>query len=158
MGIRAAVLLAFLLLPSLVFGTTIKDLQNQLDAARIDLYFLRRDLPLFRYGKDFSLADDCGLDWRLLPAIAVKESTGGKFIPRGSFNPFGWGSGRIFFSDFRQAIRTVAKNLCGDNPATASYYRGRTTREILAAYNPPSVDPKYPDKVLWIMSAFENLE
>lgn len=51
------------------------------------------------------------LDCYLLPSIAGLESTFGKFIHPQSYNPFGWGRGYIMFSQWKDAINTVAKGL-----------------------------------------------
>ena len=130
-------------------------------AEAIDAYFAERDMPLKGMGEKMveeALKND--LDWRLLPAIAVRESTGGKFeckkVPN---NPFGWGSCKIGFKSNEQAIETVARNLGGNNPNTARHYDEKTVIEILRAYNPPSIVPKYAEQVMAIMDVIgdENL-
>ncbi len=119
----------------------------------IDAYFRAFDMPLFGTGQLFAeAAEKYKLDWRLLPAIAVRESTGGKFACKGEkFNPFGWASCKVGFSSYQEAIDTVAKNLAGRNSATAKYYLGKDTKGILLAYNPPSIVPKYSSQVMYIM-------
>jgi hypothetical protein len=75
--------------------------------------FLQKyDSPLAPYAKTFiSIADKYDFDWRFLPAIAGTESTFGLRYIRGTYNPFGWGSGRIRFSSWDNGIKTVAKAL-----------------------------------------------
>jgi len=130
-------------------------------AEAIDAYFAERDMPLKGMGEKMveeALKND--LDWRLLPAIAVRESTGGKFeCKKVSNNPFGWGSCKIGFKSNEQAIETVAHNLGGNNPNTARHYDEKTVIEILRAYNPPSVVPRYAEQVIAIMDIIgdENL-
>ncbi len=51
------------------------------------------------------------LDCYLLPSISGVESTFGKFLIPGTFNPFGWGRGDIPFKSYHEAIMTVAKSL-----------------------------------------------
>ncbi len=51
------------------------------------------------------------LDCYLLPSISGLESTFGRFILPGSFNPFGWGGGYILFNDWGQGIDAVGKGL-----------------------------------------------
>ena len=123
------------------------------EAEAIDAYFADHDMPLLGTGaKMAEEADKNDLDWRLLPAIAVRESTGGKHsCKRVENNPFGWGSCKIGFDSIDEAIETLAKNLGGNNPNTAKHYDDKTTREILRAYNPPSIVPKYVDQVIKIM-------
>jgi hypothetical protein len=94
------------------------------------------------------MADKCDIDWRLLPAIGVRESSGGKF--QYNNNPFGWGSAKIRFKDFSQAIDVVSDNLCGLNDATAKYYKDKTTYQRLWYYN-GTVIPSYPQEVIDIM-------
>lgn len=124
-------------------------------ARAVDAYFEKRGMPLAGTGEVMvRVAEKNGLDWRLLPAIAVRESTGGKnACKRVKNNPFGWGSCKIGFESMEQAIETVAHNLGGNNPNTARHYDDKTTRQILNAYNPPSIVPRYAEQVLSIMKA-----
>jgi hypothetical protein len=127
----------------------------KLEAEAIDKYFEKYDMPLFGLGR--KMVDEAelhGIDWRLLPAITVRESTGGKnACIRVKFNPFGWGSCKIGFKSYEEAIEIVAKNLGGNNPNTAFHYDNKTTLEILKAYNPPSIVPNYAKQVISIMNA-----
>lgn len=127
-------------------------------AEAIDAYFAKYDMPLKGMGmKMVEEAEKNSLDWRLLPAIAVRESTGGKHeCKRVPNNAFGWGSCKIGFKSNEQAIETVARNLGGNNPNTARHYDEKDTKEILQAYNPPSVVPKYAEQVMAIMDAIGN--
>jgi len=123
-------------------------------AEAIDSYFKSHDMPLAGYGMKMveeALKND--LDWRLLPAIAVRESTGGKFdCIKVTNNPFGWGSCKIGFDSNDKAIETVAKNLGGNNPKTEKHYADKTTKQILRAYNPPSIVARYAEQVMKIMN------
>lgn len=125
-----------------------------LQAEKIDAYFAKRNMPLEGYGMKFAeAAKENGLEWSLLPAIAIKESTGGKFACHN--NPFGWGSCKIKFKDFDTAILVVAKNLGGNNPNTEKYYKDKTTIEKLHHYN-NSVVPTYTDEILEFMELIEQ--
>ena len=120
--------------------------------SRIDAYFSKYNMPLAGYGNDFvAIADECEMDWRLLPAIAVRESTGGKHMQYN--NPFGWGGAKIPFKSIPDAIQTVGMNLCGDNPRTARLYSNTPVRKKLYYYN-GTVVPSYPSEVMWIMKQF----
>ena len=130
------------------------------EAEAIDAYFAGHDMPLVGTGKKMAEAADAnGLDWRLLPAIAVRESTGGKNdCNRVKNNAFGWASCKVGFKTTEEAIETIAKNLGGNNPKTAYHYDNKTTKEILNAYNPPSVVPQYTAQVISIMNLIGDAE
>lgn len=132
----------------------------KLQADAIDAYFTKHDMPLAGTGiKMTQAASDNDLDWRLLPAIAVRESTGGKNdCTKVKNNPFGWGSCKIGFNSLDEAIEVVAKNLGGNNPNTARAYDNKTTLQILRIYNPPSVIPKYASQVMSIMKEIGNAD
>jgi hypothetical protein len=125
---------------------------------QIDQYFSDRNMPLEGYGELMvRVADEYGLDWALLPAIAVREQSGGKVLPYNcpgktkNYNTFGWGSGRICFTSFDVAIETVGMKL-----GTLSYYKGKSTYAKLQTYNPPSVVPTYAEEVIAIMNAIKS--
>lgn len=127
---------------------TILDEKRLTRAEMVDVYFRERSMPLAGLGLKFvETAEAHDLDWRLLPAIAVRESSGGKKAC-GS-NPFGWASCRQTFRSYEEAIETVAMNLGGKNPRTARYYDG-DTREKLHRYN-GTVIRAYPSEVIAIM-------
>lgn len=123
-------------------------------ADRINAYFGTWDLPLASHGEFMvEMADKYNLDWRLIPAIAMRESTGGKFACYN--NPFGWGSCKIKFDNFEEAIETLARNLAGENPRTEMYYKDKTTEEKLHFYN-GTVIKTYVREVVKIMDRIEN--
>ncbi|MBI2021746.1 glucosaminidase domain-containing protein [Candidatus Daviesbacteria bacterium] len=84
-------------------------------------YLDRYTSPLSNHAQDFiEAADEFGLDWKLVPAIAGVESTFGKNIPGGyeqsstSYNGWGWGvygDQAIYFNSWKDAIWTVSKGL-----------------------------------------------
>lgn len=127
-------------------------------AAKINGFFSDRGMPLAGFGeKMVAEANLNNIDPLLLPGIAIQESTGGKFAC--GFNPFGWGSCKTqAFESFNEAIEVVARNLGGNNENTESFYKGKDVRGILSTYNPPSVDPAYPDKVMGHMEKIKNYE
>jgi hypothetical protein len=86
-------------------------------------------------------ADAHGLDWRLLPSLALIESGGGR-AARGN-NLFGWANGKQTFNTIGEAIHTVASTL-----AHGKAYRGKDVGGKLATYNQ---DTDYPAMVLAIM-------
>lgn len=137
--------------------------QNHLtssEAKKIDAYFADRDMPLAGYGEVFVReARKNNLDPFLVAAISVRESTGGKFACKGATHSFlGWGSCRINFNSTEEAIEIVSWNLGGNNPNTAHFYADKTVKQILQAYNPPSVVAEYAYEVMDIMEKMRNYE
>ncbi|MPL62119.1 hypothetical protein SDC9_07719 [bioreactor metagenome] len=123
-------------------------------ALKINTYFHERSMPLFGHGMQFVLvAEKYGLPYDLLPAIAVRESSGGKNYINN--NPFGWGSAKIPFSDFNEAIEVVGKNLAGANPRTARYYATPDVKKKLYYYN-GTVIKGYEDQVIAIMNKIDK--
>ncbi|MCX8513931.1 MAG: hypothetical protein ORN26_02930 [Candidatus Pacebacteria bacterium] len=76
-------------------GMTISETLSQSDInaekiEKIRKYMSDRDMPLADNAEDFVLAANrYGLDYRLLAAIAVMESSGGKKMTGCTYNPFG---------------------------------------------------------------------
>jgi len=128
-----------------------KTLQKQANA--IDAYFKGHNMPL--QGKGMKMAQEAdknGLDYRLLPAIAAIESTGGRDACKNATHSFmGWGSCKIDFKSDDEDIETVAQNLGGNDPDTSKYYTGKTIKQILNIYNPPAIVPNYAKRVMKVM-------
>jgi hypothetical protein len=82
-------------------------------------------------------ADKYSLDFRLITAIAQKESNICKVIPPESYNCWGWGvhsKGSLGFSSFQEGIEEVSKGLRSDY-----LDKGLTTvNEIMSKYTPLS--------------------
>lgn len=128
-------------------------------AKQIDNYFHDNGMkPLVGYGMKMVLAAEANdIDPFLLPAIAVRESTGGihacKSVPN---NAWGWHSCKRGFNSYDEAITTIAKHLGGNMATTARYYENKTTIQILESYNPRSIVPRYPEQVMNIMKNIET--
>jgi hypothetical protein len=86
-------------------------------AVLVDRFLATYASPMQGMGKQFvTAADQNGLDWRLLPAIAFQESNLGKKIPRNSHNPFGWAiyegkNSGAYFDSWSEAINIVATRM-----------------------------------------------
>ncbi|OGK20045.1 hypothetical protein A3C23_03625 [Candidatus Roizmanbacteria bacterium RIFCSPHIGHO2_02_FULL_37_13b] len=101
-------------------------------------FFRRYNSDLFPYA-DLIVqeADKHGLDYRILPAIAMQESTLCKKIPENSYNCWGWditGSNVRRFSGYEEGIKVVSdgiKRLYVDKGLT-------TPSEVMAKYAPHS--------------------
>lgn len=105
----------------------------------ITQFFEEHKSPLKDYAADFvKVADKYNLDYRLLPAISMQESNGGKRLPKDSYNPFGYG---IYgekvtrFSSFSEAIERVGRGLKEDYIQQGL----ETPQQIMAKYTPPSL-------------------
>lgn len=126
-------------------------------AKNIDEYFAKNNLPLAGYGETFvEVADKYDLDYRLLPAIAMRESTGGKHAcPYGNgANVFGWHSCKTKFNSYEESIDKVGAHLAGEIKSTSHYYGNKTVWKKLRTYN--SVIAPYPDQVIAIMNKIEK--
>lgn len=88
--------------------------------------------------KFIEVADKHQLDYKLLPAIAMQESNGGKRVIKSSFNPFGfgiYGSKVVRFSSWEEGIETVGKTLREDYLDQGL----KTPEQIMTKYTPPSL-------------------
>lgn len=125
---------------------------------QLDIYFDSKGMPLAGYGIHFvKAADSAGIDYALLAAISVKESTGGKRYPKATNNPFGYGSAKISFPDIATAIYDISNKL-GCKTKT-SYCRAKgDSWGIANIYNPPTVEPGYADRVMKIIKDIKATE
>ncbi len=105
----------------------------------IETFFKNYKSPLATYSNTFiQTSDKYQLDWRLLPAIAMQESNGGKKIIDNSYNPFGYGiydGSVIKFRSWEEAIERVGKSLREDYLNQGL----KTPSQIMAKYTPPSL-------------------
>jgi len=121
--------------------------EDALKAKRIEnirKYLSKRGAPLAANAQDFvEAAQKYGIDYRLVAAISIIESSGGlhNFKP---YNAWGWGS--YSFKNFKEGIYTVSKGLGG------YYSRGLDTpKEISVYYCPPSAS-SWASKVSYVMN------
>ncbi len=113
---------------------------NKLDARSLIIknFFIDYKSPLADLADTFvAIADRYKLDYRLMPAISMQESGGGKIMPSNSYNPFGYGIyGKtvLRFANFGEAIERVGRGL-----KTDYYDLGlKTPGQIMPKYTPPS--------------------
>jgi hypothetical protein len=93
-------------------------------------FLLERESPISHLAEDFILAaDQNGLDWRLLPSIAMVESSGAKYYINN--NIFGWDNGKIRFRSVHSSIYEVALSI-----SSMRCYRGKDLDAMLWTYNP----------------------
>lgn len=116
---------------------------------RLREFLLKHDSPVHCLASEFLVAaDNNGLDWRLLPTIAIVETGGGRTQTRN--NVFGWDSGRQGFPSVRAGIHTVASRL-----ANSRLYRGKDLAGILRTYNRRKI---YANTVLALMKTLGPTE
>ncbi len=98
-------------------------------------YLKSKNSPLAENAQTFvDVADEYGIDYRLLPAIAGIESNFGQVQLENSYNPFGWGGGYIYFESFEEAISAVGFELY----ERCVKQRADTPAEIGPSYCPPN--------------------
>lgn len=112
----------------------------------LENYLSQFNSPLKEHAQDFlDAADNYGVDWRLIPAIAGVESTFGKRIPGGhdpeysSYNGWGWGvygTHLTTFNSWREAIFAVTKGV------KVGYINQGLT-------NPMEMNKKYASSPVW---------
>jgi hypothetical protein len=118
-------------------------------------YLKRYDSPLV-YLSSFLVekADQYGLDYRLIPAIAQQESNLCKIIPPKTYNCWGWGihsKGTLGFNSYEEAIDTVMSGI------KSEYIdKGYDTPDtIWKKYTPSSPDGAWAKGVNQFMSDME---
>ena len=106
-------------------------------------FFEALNSPASDLAEDFLLAaDHHGLDWRLLPSIAILESGGGRESMNN--NILGWDSCRRYFPSVQAGIHTVADRL-----ANSKLYKNKDLDRKLKTYSPSAM---YPGKVKRLMA------
>lgn len=83
--------------------------------ANLKKFFRKHNSVLYDYADYIvQISDTYGFDYRLLPAIAMQESTLCRAIPVDSHNCWGWGiygDHVIRFASYEEAIKTVAEGI-----------------------------------------------
>ena len=112
--------------------------------------------PLESYSnQNFEVSDKYGIDYRLIPAIAMKETGGGRTANTDSFNAWGFENGRTNFTSWESAIETVGKTLKEKYIA-----KGLTTPdEIMPVYAPPQMltGGKWAKDINFFFSQMESI-
>jgi hypothetical protein len=107
-------------------------------AANLRNFFRKYNSPLYDYAEVLiEVQDKYGIDYRVLPAIAMQESEGCKKIPPGSHNCWGWGiygDKVTTFASYPEAIETVAAGLKKNYVDQGRY----TASAIMERYTPSS--------------------
>jgi len=116
------------------------------------------DSPLKFYTTEIiEAADKYGLDWRLLPAIAMQESTLCNNLPErysDTYNCWGfgiYGTKVTRFSNYEDAIETVSRSLAINYIAHGL----DTPEEIMTKYTPSS-NGSWAESVAYVMSRLQT--
>jgi hypothetical protein len=111
-------------------------------AARLGKLFRTYHCPEPHHIPEYlSAADGYGLDYRLLPAVSIRETLCG--VMEKQNNRWGYHPGRQTFPSIEVGIDFMARRL-----AEGALYKGKTTQQKLFTYNPL---PEYPGEVERIM-------
>jgi hypothetical protein len=115
--------------------------------ARLENFFRTYHCPTPYHTSDYlRAADGYGLDYRLLPALSIRETLCGK-AERQQHNAWGYHPGHQSFPSMEIGIDFVAQRL-----AQHRLYKGKTLDDKLFTYNPRSA---YPNEVKRIMGQIE---
>ena len=115
--------------------------------ARLEAFFKAYDCPSPLHVDEYlKAADSHDVDYRLLPAISLVESTCGAFERRN--NRWGWDSVQSGFPSVPAGIEYITEQLA-ENP----HYKGKSIREKLFTYNPY---PPYVRQVERLMHQIED--
>ncbi len=115
--------------------------------ARLERFFQTYHCPTPYHTSDYlRAADGYGLDYRLLPALSIRETLCGR-AERQQHNAWGFHPGHQTFPSTEIGIDFVAQRL-----AQHRLYKGKTLDAKLFTYNPRSA---YPNEVKRIMGQIE---
>jgi hypothetical protein len=119
--------------------------------ARLEKFFRRYHCPAPHHVSEYlHVADGYGLDYRLLPAVSIRETLCGvaeKDRADMLNNYWGYHPGRQIFPSVSAGIEYVARQLA-QNPL----YKGKPLQDKLFTYNPR---PAYPEEIRRIMRQIE---
>jgi hypothetical protein len=130
-------------------GTSAENLGPLPDSrpAKLEAFFKSYQCPRPYYIEDYlRAADTYGVDYRLLPALSVRESTCGQYDRRN--NRWGWDSARTGFRSVPVGIEFVTGQL-----AQGDYYEGKSLEEKIYTYNPL---PRYVAEVKHLMREIDE--
>lgn len=124
-----------------------KNMEKLRRISRVEKFLGKHKSPLYPYARHIvEEAAKNGIDYRLIPAIAMNESTLCKAIPHNSYNCWGWGiyGDKVTrFSSYQEAISIISEGL------KKNYYdRGMASPSaIMTAYTPSSPDGIWARKI-----------
>lgn len=124
-------------------STRAQDSETLAKIENVRNYLSRRNSPLAQYAEEIvKAATQYGIDYRLVPAISIIESSGGIHTFR-TYNAWGWGKRN--FSSWEEGIWEVSKGL-------GNYYaKGLTTPQKISVYYCPPSASEWARKVSYVM-------
>lgn len=137
-------------------GTEQDELKERKDprVAYLKSFLRRYDSELYEHAAFIvDTADKYGIDYRLLPAIAMQESNLCRVIPHGSHNCWGWGiyGGKVTrFESYPAAIEAVSKGL-----KEGYVDQGLTTPELIMRKYTPSSNGSWASGVNFFLNRIE---
>jgi hypothetical protein len=131
-----------------VVNHTPKYIPDAKKVENIRKYLAGRNAPLAAYAEEFvKAADHYDIDYRIVAAISVIESGGGK----NNFRPHNaWGWGKMSFENWTEGIWTVSGGI------SRYYSRGLTTPQLMAPYYCPPNAAKWSQNVTFVMNQIGN--
>ncbi len=123
--------------------TRVESSESIMKVENVRAYLTARNSPLAIHAQEIvKAADEHGIDYRLLPAISIIESSGGIHTFR-THNAWGWGKKN--FSSWEEGIWAVSKGL-------GNYYsRGLNTPQKISVYYCPPSAGEWARKVSFVM-------
>lgn len=124
-------------------STRVEDSETLRKVESVKQYLAKRNSPLAQYAQEIvEAANEYGIDYRLVPAISIIESSGGIHTFR-TYNAWGWGKKN--FSSWEEGIWEVSKGL-------GNYYsRGLNTPQKISVYYCPPSATDWARKVSFVM-------
>jgi len=145
--IARAVLLGVTACAAVASDSTLPPESHDPRGARLEAFFKTYGCPAPLHVNDYlRAADSHALDYRILPAISLVESTCGAFEKMN--NRWGWDSAQSGFPSVPAGIEFISSQLADGQP-----YRGKTVKEKLFTYNPY---PQYVRQVEKLMRQIED--
>lgn len=154
LGITSKPGVTYAALPSLSQITQDEITQIDRRVENVQQFFARYNSPLEPFAQHvIDAAINYGIDFRLLPAIAMQESNLCKKAPKNSYNCWGfgiYGKKVTRFENYPEAINTVTKTLAKEYKAKGL----ETPEEIVSKYT-PSDNGKWVNSVLHFMNVLQ---
>ncbi|MDX9738968.1 MAG: hypothetical protein RBT33_01205 [Candidatus Dojkabacteria bacterium] len=124
-------------------STRVENSESLIQVENVRVYLTKRNSPLAQYAQEIvDAANQYGIDYRLLAAISIVESSGGIHTFR-THNAWGWGKKN--FSSWQEGILAVSKGL-------GNYYsRGLNTPQKISVYYCPPSAGEWARKVSFVM-------